>query len=168
MVGHGGSRNRSGPAPSMFSARSDARDVRALRLPVGGYAGDFPPLFEHLPDPTDREGQVWAVMWKTPQASQWAKESWRWQSIAMYIRLYVRSEDPEATAATINACQRLADQIGMTPAGLKENGWLIVADDSAENPDQQEKQKAAKRGRSSARTNGGGKRMRSVPPPDGD
>ncbi|QBI97691.1 terminase small subunit [Gordonia phage Dogfish] len=161
MAGHGGARSRSGPKPQMFSARSDARDVRALKLPVGGYTGDFPPLFDVLPASTEREGQVWASLWRTPQASQWIRESWRWRSIALYVRLSVRAEDPECTAATITAAQRLADQIGMTPAGLKENGWLIVADDSTTNPDQQEKQETAKRS-GAARTNGGGKQMRSV------
>lgn len=160
MAGHGGARNRSGPTAQMHSARSDARDIRATRLEVGGYAGDFPPLSDLLPDAVEREGQVWAELWRTPQASQWIREQWRWRTVAMYARWSVRAEDPKATAATITAAQRLADQIGMSPAGLKENGWLIVADDSTTNPGQQEKQKNAKSGTS--RTNGGGRTMRSV------
>ena len=160
MAGHGGARNRSGPHPSAASARSDARDVRATKLPVGGYRGDFPALSTLLPDATDREGHVWANLWRTPQAGQWAREEWRHRTVAMYVRWLVRAEDPEATAATITAAQRLADQIGMTPAGLKENGWLIVADDSANHPEQQQKQDQVK---AAERTNGGGRRMRSVP-----
>lgn len=35
-------------------------------------------------------------------------------------------EDPEAPAAVGNVVVRLADQIGMTPAGLIENGWRIA------------------------------------------
>lgn len=161
MAGHGGARNRSGPHPQALSARSDLRDVRAIRLQVGGYQGDFPPLCDVLPEGTEREGVVWAQLWRTPQASQWIREEWRWPTIAMYVRWKVRAEDPEAPAATMTAVQRLADQIGMTPAGLKENGWLIVPDDSPSHEDQQEKQaSAAKSG--TARTNGGGKRMQSV------
>ncbi|WP_336791787.1 hypothetical protein [Gordonia malaquae] len=164
MAGHGGARNRSGPAPSMHSARSDARDVRATKLPVGGYAGDFPPLSELLVDATEREGIVWADLWRTPQAAQWAREKWRHRVVAMYVRWLVRAEDREATAATINAAQRLADQIGLTPAGLKENGWLIVPDDSASNPEQVEKHEKVKAStRRAARTNGGGRRMSTVP-----
>ncbi|MGB6246098.1 hypothetical protein [Gordonia sp. (in: high G+C Gram-positive bacteria)] len=162
MAGHGGARNRSGPTASPTSARSDARDVRAKKLPVGGYDGDFPPLSQLLPDAVDREGAVWADLWRTPQAGQWIKEEWRHRTVAMYVRWLVRAEDPEATAATITAAQRLADQIGMTPAGLRENGWLIVADDSTTHPEQQQKHEAAK-SRGAARTNGGGRRMRSVP-----
>ena len=161
MAGHGGARNRSGPHPSANSARSDARDIRAKRLPVGGWEGDFPPLSELMPDATEREGVVWAEIWRTPQAAEWVREQWRWRVVAMYVRWSVRAEDPEATAATINAATRLSDQIGLTPAGLKENGWLIVADDAASNPDQQAKQKAVA-SKGTSRTNGGGKRMSAV------
>ncbi|GAC59329.1 MULTISPECIES: hypothetical protein [Gordonia] len=167
MAGHGGARNRSGPTPSPTSARSDARDVRAKKLTVGGYAGDFPPLSNFLPDGTEREGVVWASLWRTPQAGQWIKEAWRHRAVAMYVRWLVRAEDPEATAATITAAQRLADQIGMTPAGLRENGWLIVDDDATTNPEQQQKQEAVRQSHGAARTNGGGRRMRAVPDGEG-
>lgn len=163
MGNHGGARNRSGPHAAMFSARSDARDVRALKLPIGGYDGDFPPLSEFLPDAKEREGIVWAQAWRTPQAAQWIRESWRHRTIAMWVRWSVKMEDPEASAATCAAAQRLADNIGMTPAGLKENGWLIVADDSAEHPDQQAKQTTVKK--SVGRTMGNGRRMRAVATP---
>ncbi|WP_270483394.1 hypothetical protein RND64_04500 [Gordonia sp. w5E2] len=113
-----------------------------------------------MPDAVEREGVVWAELWRTPQAAEWIREQWRWRVVAMYVRWSVRAEDPEATAATINAATRLADQIGLTPAGLKENGWLIVADDAPTNPDQQDKQRKASAGTS--RTNGGGKRMTAV------
>ncbi|WLP91332.1 hypothetical protein [Gordonia sp. NB41Y] len=160
MAGHGGARNRSGPTANPASARSDARDVRAKRLQVGGYVGDFPPIADLLPDATEREGEVWAGLWRTPQASQWILEEWRWRTVAMYVRWLVKAEAPDAKAVAITAAQRLADQIGMTPAGLKENGWLIVSDLAPDHQDQQEKHGAAKRGTS--RTNGGGKRMTAV------
>ncbi|WP_256978303.1 hypothetical protein [Rhodococcus sp. 14-2470-1a] len=162
-MNHGGARNRSGPAANMYSARSDARDLRARKLPVGGYDGDFPPLSDFLPDAKEREGQVWAQAWRSPQADQWIRESWRHRTIAMWVRWSVKMEDPEAPAATAAAAQRLADSIGMTPAGLKENGWLIVADDSTDNPEQKAKQSAAKR--SVGRTMANGKRMRAVAAP---
>lgn len=163
MAGHGGARNRSGPHASMFSARSDARDVRALRLPVGGYHGEIPEL-DGLLDATDRERAVWAEAWRTPQAAQWVRESWRHRTIAMWVRWSVRAEARDATAATITAAQRLADQIGMTPAGLKENGWLIVADDSATDEVQQGRQRKAETAaaqRASGRT-GRARRLRAV------
>ncbi|MGB7239362.1 MAG: hypothetical protein WBD41_25695 [Rhodococcus sp. (in: high G+C Gram-positive bacteria)] len=129
MANHGGARNRSGPHPSKFSARSDARDLRATHLPVEGYSDDFPPLSEFLPTATEREGVVWAEAWTTPQAAQWIREPYRFRTIAMWVRWTVKMEDPEAPAAVAAAALRLADQIGLTPSGLKENGWLIVPKD---------------------------------------
>jgi hypothetical protein len=48
----------------------------------------------------------------------------------MYVRWSVRMEDAEANAALVSQVIRLGDQIGMTPAGLKENGWQIAAAES--------------------------------------
>lgn len=49
----------------------------------------------------------------------------------MWVRTAVICEGSEATAADKNSLHRFADQIGLTPAGLKENGWKIAADELA-------------------------------------
>ena len=123
MAGHGGARNRSGPNASMFSARSDQRQLKETVLSAAGYTGKIPPC--PLPAATAREIEVWDQAWRTPQAIQWAQEPWRWRTVSLWVRWSVKMEDPEAPAATAAAATRLADQIGLTPAGLKENGWAI-------------------------------------------
>lgn len=128
-MSRGGARNQSGPAPDPRSERSERRGIRLDALPVEGYAGE-PPTFP-LPDQTDREREVWAWAWSTPQAFAWAKQPWRHRTIAMWVRWSVRMEEPDAGAALGNVVVRLADQIGMTPAGLKENGWRITIDEVA-------------------------------------
>jgi hypothetical protein len=75
---------------------------------------------------------LWAWAWSMPQAAAWSLESWRWQTVAMWVRTMVVCESLEATAADKNSLHRFADQIGMTPAGLRENGWRIAADQLAE------------------------------------
>jgi hypothetical protein len=40
-------------------------------------------------------------------------------------------EHPDAAASIGAVVHRLADTIGLTPAGLRENGWQIVADELA-------------------------------------
>lgn len=149
----GGARNRSGPAPDPKSGRSDRRGFRLDALPAEGYDGDVPPfplpqikvfdvyfedkqrVKEFDADATvaryDREVQLWAQTWRTPQGAAWAREPWRWQTVAMYVRTMVVCESGDATAADKNSVHRFADQIGMTPAGLKENGWRIAADEVA-------------------------------------
>lgn len=150
----GGARARSGPAPDPSSGRSDRRGLRFDALPSEGYKGavpDFPlepvVLFsEHFEegrkvrevdedasgDFRSREGLVWAEAWRSPQAAAWAVESWRWPVIAEYCRLKVVIElDPSANAALVGQLHRYREQIGLTPAGLRLNGWAIARDEVA-------------------------------------
>ncbi|XTZ17058.1 hypothetical protein ACQSSU_06675 [Micromonospora echinospora] len=98
-------------------------------LPSEGYQGEIPGF--PLPGASERESEVWRQAWRTPQAAAWSMQSWRHRTVALWVRWSVRMEDPEAGAALGNVVVRLADQIGMTPAGLKENGWKIAADQVA-------------------------------------
>lgn len=41
------------------------------------------------------------------------------------MRATVRCEASDAPASLLTAAIRLADQIGLTPAGLRENGWEL-------------------------------------------
>jgi hypothetical protein len=79
----------------------------------------------------ERELELWAWAWSTPQACAWSMERWRWHSVAMWVRTSALCETADATAADKNSLHRFADQIGLTPAGLRENGWGIVADEVA-------------------------------------
>ena len=124
-VASGGARNRSGPSKDPNSIRSSG--MTYVNLPAGGFDGDAPEF--PLPMASERELETWARLWKTPQAAAWSVEEWRWSIVAMYTRLFVRSEQPDAAPTLISQLHRLADQIGMTPAGLKENGWLIAHDE---------------------------------------
>lgn len=131
-MARGGARNRSGPQPTPDSARSERRGIKFTALPAHGFDGD-PPEFP-LPGETKREAELWAWAWRTPQAWAWSQpsESWRLMTIAMWVRTYVLCESNEATAADKGSLHRFADQIGMTPAGLKENGWAIAVDEVGE------------------------------------
>jgi hypothetical protein len=152
----GGARNRSGPQPSETSARSDRRGIRFTSLPAAGYDGPVPefPLPKRIvwvswfedgrkvrendegatESVADREAELWAWAWQQPQAWAWSQssESWRLHTVAMWVRTYVLCESSEATAADKGSLHRFADQIGLTPAGLKENGWAIARDELAE------------------------------------
>lgn len=129
-MARGGARNRSGPQPDENSLKSDRIGYSLTALPSEGYAGDVPDFL--LPLASARELEVWAHAWSMPQACAWSMQSWRWMAVATWVRYAVRMEDPEASAALANVTIRYADQIGMTPAGLKENGWKIAADEIRE------------------------------------
>lgn len=125
----GGARNRSGPQKDPNSLTSTINGVSFTTLPADGYDGDAPEF--PLPEMSVREEEVWESLWRTPQAAAWALEPWRWRVVAMYVRWSVRIEDAEANAALVGQVIRLGDQIGLTPAGLRENGWKIGAVDAA-------------------------------------
>ena len=129
MASHGGARNRSGPSPDPNSGRSDRRGFTLTALPAEGYQGEAPEF--PLPSPTDRELDVWASLWRTPQACAWSLQSWRWHNIADLVRLQVRGEDRDASVAIATVVRQLRADLGLTPAGLKENGWAIAADETA-------------------------------------
>lgn len=142
-MSRGGARNRSGPAPSEASGRSDRRGYSLTALPAGGYDGavpDFP-----LPAPSERELDVWSDAWRTPQACAWAmpSEAWRTRTVAMWVRMSVRCEADDAPAALLGQLHRFSDQIGMTTAGLAEMGWKVAVDEvSAKAAEKAPEQKA--------------------------
>ena len=169
----GGARARSGPTPDPSSGRSAARGLDFQALPSEGYKGpipDFPldPLVlfaEHFKDGAkirevdedaaadfnSREGLVWAEAWRTPQAAAWAIESWRWPVVAEYVRLKVTVElDPGSNAALVGQLHRYREQIGLTPAGLRLNGWQIARDEVGSRRDEKSTSKTSG-GRMSAR-----------------
>ncbi|MEO6116001.1 MAG: hypothetical protein ABIP33_06415 [Pseudolysinimonas sp.] len=82
-----------------------------------------------LPNPSARERAVWKTLWRTPQAAMWDIESWRKPAVGLYCRLFVRSEALDANASLVAQLHRLGDQLGLTPAGLKENGWRLAIDE---------------------------------------
>lgn len=125
----GGARNRSGPQKDENSLKSAIIGYSLTALPALGYDGEAPEW--PLEIQTAREANVWEEAWATPQACAWISQPWRWRTVALWVRWSVRMEDPEASAALGNVVVRFADQIGMTPAGLKENGWKIATDEVA-------------------------------------
>lgn len=123
-----GGHAHSGPLPNPNSLRSDRRGLRFRQLtPYEGTAPAFP-----LPGVTSRELEHWNRAWTTPQASAWAEEEWRWQSVGLWVRLSVRCEDHDAGAALFAQLMRLSDEIGMSTSGLARNRWTIAPTSTAE------------------------------------
>ena len=175
----GGARNRSGPPVDPTSGRSDRRGLTWVSLPAEGYTGEVPefPLlprrvmrWEHgekgaryqvFDEETtelvrDREAALWEWAWKTPQAVAWAKEPWRWQAVAHWVRTSVICESDDAMASDRGSLHRFADQIGLTPAGMRENGWAIAADEVAARREKVTKEPAEKPVRRMRAVPGGG------------
>lgn len=138
----GGRRNRSGPTPVEGSQRSERRGYSLTALPAEGYKGKAPEW--PLPSPSDRELEVWAEAWRTPQACAWSmpSEAWRVPTVAMWVRVRVRCEAQDAPSSLLAQVHRFADQIGMTTAGLAEMGWKVAEDAVAKRAAEREEAKA--------------------------
>lgn len=159
MAGWGGARSRSGPPPDPNSDRSERRGIPAglIRLPASGYK--YRPKRFPLPKYTvyytykdedgkvvrevdaaateqwaKREEQLWRELWRLPQAVAWHMPQYQYLhlTVAMYVRQFVICENPDAKAADRTTLQRYADTLGLTPQGLKLNGWIIVDDADVE------------------------------------
>ena len=129
-MSRGGARVRSGPAPEPSSGRSEKRKYLLTALPVDGYSGPVP----KFPLPADgdvkraaREKALWRDAWRSPQACAWSMEAWRTRIVAQYCRVAAVVElDPSASAALVAQLHRFRDQLGLTPAGLRDNGWRFA------------------------------------------
>ena len=141
-MSRGGPRNRSGPAPDPNSGRSERRGFKLTALPSEGFRGDVPDF--PLPDVTDREADVWDALWRTPQACAWSMQSWRWLNVADLVRLQVRGEAHDAPVNIATVVRQLRADLGLTPAGLKENGWAIAVDEVAARADEKRDDAPAK------------------------
>ncbi len=149
-MARGGARNRSGPQADPQSLRSAERGIVLTALPAEGRKGRAPafplPKVDRFTmiDGTrivDRAGStafrrrelaVWAECWKMPQACAWELEPWRGPTVAEFCRLKTVVElEPDANASLVAQLHRYRDQIGLTPAGLKENGWAIAKNEIA-------------------------------------
>lgn len=164
-----GTSSNSGPAPDPNSLRGAKRG--SITLPSEGYDGDIPdfplpglPIHEvsydegkrvkeysqtATDDHAKRELEVWKWAWRTPPASAWIKESWRWIHVANWVRAQTLAEG-EATAADRTALLRLAEEIGLTTSGLARNGWVIAKDQVSERREESAAPKVNTRGRLSA------------------
>lgn len=149
----GGARVRSGPAPDPTSARSEKRDsINIGALPSEGYRRRAP-AFPLPPIPRGstaasgkfraREMAIWREVWKTPQAAAWSMDPWRWPTVGEFCRTKAAVElDPDSNAALVSRLREYRNEIGLSPDGLKMNGWAIAVNQIAQ---QAAKKTAAKK-----------------------
>lgn len=114
------------------SLKSAQRGLAFRTLDAAGYSGEVPrfPLPASASDDAigAREVAVWETLWSYPQAAVWAEEPWRQETLAEFCRLKAIVElSPDSNAALVAQTHRYKDQLGLSPAGLKENGWKIGA-----------------------------------------
>jgi hypothetical protein len=125
----GGARNRSGPPKDPNSLKSGLLGITLTEL--APYTGRAPGLNAYLPKPTARHRAVWVELWRTPQASAWSLDRWRWPIVADLTRRMVQAEDPDSPIGVATAIRQLRDDLGLSEAGMKQLGWTIKRDELA-------------------------------------
>lgn len=93
-------------------------------LPASGRLGPPPPWPVGFPAPSDVEAEVWAELWKLPQAVAWSDMSVE-RTVARYTRMLVEASQPGA-AATLHAQVTVLDlALGLSPKALRLLLWVI-------------------------------------------
>jgi hypothetical protein len=128
----------SGPAPNPNSRRQSGNQAHTWTdLPASGREGDAPrwPLVapRNLGDLTemvaDRELEVWAQVWATPQAVAWERMGWTLE-VALYVRTLVAAECGDLKAVT--EARQWSDRLGLNPTAMLKNRWRVRADEVTE------------------------------------
>lgn len=124
-----GGHPNSGPAPSSMErshkAKADAQGW--VTLPADGRDGPEPAW--PLAFPTDRELELWARLWETPQATMWEQLHQEFE-VASYVRLLVRAESPRSSAIIWGQVKQFAESLGLSVSGMARNRWTIAKSDS--------------------------------------
>lgn len=148
----GGARGRSGPAPDPNALRRDRKDDAAwVTLPAGGFTGEVPawPLVLVTPD----ELALWGLLWCKPQAAMWSKLGLD-LVVASYVRAFLESVQPDASAGLKTAVLRMAEEIGLSLPGMHKLRWKFSEDEVAERREEARPERQSARDRLRA-INGG-------------
>lgn len=123
----GGARVRSGPAPTSTDRSHKAQAEGWITLPADGRDGPEPAF--PLASPSDRELDLWARLWETPQATMWETLNQEFE-VASYVRLLVRAEKPGSSAIIWGQVKQFAESLGLSVSGMQRNRWTIAALDA--------------------------------------
>lgn len=118
------------PNPAKFDPQRRNSRVGPVRLPAEGYQGAIPewPLVEL---PSEAETTVWSRVWRSPQASAWARLGWQ-GPVARYCRLVAAVGDDFTNASLHGQVTALEDRLGLTPKAMRLMLWEVVEDELAE------------------------------------
>lgn len=124
-----GGHARSGPPPDPNALRRERDKGEWTMLPAAGRPGDAPvwPLSGH----TEREADLWADLWRKPQALMWERYGQEIE-VALYVRNLAQVELPGSPINLGTLVRQQSDSLGLTTPGLRSNRWRIVATAPAE------------------------------------
>lgn len=84
-------------------------------------------------DVWDAELELWAELWRKPQAAAWDSLGLKFQ-VAAYVRAYLESVKADAVSGLKTAVLRMEAELGLNVPGMRSNGWRIAEGSTAEVP----------------------------------
>jgi hypothetical protein len=110
-----------GPAPKPAGQRRRRNPSPGFRqLPHEGRVGELPAW--PIDKPRDAELEVWADLWKLPQAVEWERLEYT-RVVARYVRTLVASEMHAADIKLLTEVRQLEDRLGLTPKAMQTLRW---------------------------------------------
>ncbi|MFJ6615444.1 hypothetical protein ACIQPT_34790 [Streptomyces sp. NPDC091289] len=115
----------SGPAPDPNALRRNRPSDKAgwRTLPAEGRSGE-PPEWP-LTEPTEREEDLWAELWESPQALMW-EELGQALEVALAVRTLAEAERADARIDIRKMVRPYLDSLGLTVQGMLRNRWKIA------------------------------------------
>jgi hypothetical protein len=125
----GGARRSAGrPADPNAFRRDRKDDAEWVLLPAEGFGGDVPewPLTVVSKD----ELTLWGALWRKPQAVMWDRLEMG-LSLAAYVRAFLESVEPGASAGLKTAVLRMEGELGLSLPGMHSMRWKFSEDELA-------------------------------------
>lgn len=129
------------PKPAEQRRRRNAPLANTLKLPSEGRGGETPrwPLRTDAPD-------VWAELWRTPQAVAWERLGWT-RIVARYVQVLAEAE-VSLSPGLLGEVRQLEDRLGLTPLSMLRLRWEVTLDEVGAKRDEKPKQSAGEKARS--------------------
>ena len=124
----GGARVNSGPAPDPNALRRDRKSDSAgwTVLPTEGRTAPAPEW--PMGDPYRSESDLWAALWRKPQAVMWERLSQEYE-VALCVRALLRTEghgEEPPKAADYTVARQFMDSLGLSVNGMLRNRWKVA------------------------------------------
>lgn len=116
-------RRRRNATPATLKLPSSGRTGRAPKFPIPLVRFDSA---EHQRLVRRLEAELWAELWKTPQAVAWERLGYT-REVAQYVRWKAQAELGSIDAA--REARQLSDRLGLSPLAMLRLRWEVDASD---------------------------------------
>lgn len=101
----------------------DGRTVKRLERELDSALAAASSIESRLAETAQLEADLWAELWRTPQAVVWEDYGWT-REVALYVRCTLKAEDGDLSSAK-EARQR-SDRLGLSPLAMLRLHWEIA------------------------------------------